>query len=209
MLRWVSGQSWFNQWIIQTNQDQISYYLHILTFKHTNLCIYMYLHIDGYWSCWYVVCINHINHSYYHMICWYCYHMHIIMYHIHLIIYWYDILNHLMNIILKWMYIVFITFIYKWLIYLYLSGWWWLEHFLFFHILGPIIIPIDELILFRWVGCPHQPVIMLLLICPLSSSHCSRSLRSNSRPRKLPRCRRSWKRRVSAQVGETIAGWFF
>ena len=60
---------------------------------YTNLCIYMYLHIDGYWSCWYVVCINHINHCCCHMICWYCYYMHIMIYHIHLIIYWYDILN--------------------------------------------------------------------------------------------------------------------
>ena len=38
-----------------------------------------------------------------------------------------------------------------------ISGWWWLDHFLFFHSVGNVIIPIDALIFFRGVGLNHQP----------------------------------------------------
>ena len=45
-----------------------------------------------------------------------------------------------------------------------ISGWWWLEHVLFFHSGGNVSIPIDELILFRGVGLNHQPGVYCLPI---------------------------------------------
>jgi hypothetical protein len=43
-------------------------------------------------------------------------------------------------------------------VYIDISGWWF-GTFLFFHILGIIITPTDELIFFGGVGLNHQPVI--------------------------------------------------
>ena len=54
-----------------------------------------------------------------------------------------------------------------------MSGWWWLEHVLFFHILG-IVIPIDELIFFRGVQTTNQMCIFQILPClmtPEGMSH--------------------------------------
>ena len=43
------------------------------------------------------------------------------------------------------------------------SGWWWLEHLLFFHLVGNAIIPVDELIFFKGVGQPPTSYDPLLI----------------------------------------------
>ena len=74
-----------------------------------------------------------------------------------------------------------------------ITGWWFGCHFLFSHSVGNLIIPIDELIVFRGVALAHQPVIFItVLIFGKSTDFPKISLRNLRTPTAVAPSRATW-----------------